>query len=65
MKTSPVLLNTSNPSSVLIPGKGFFIFGGNNNKSSQHLSDINGTWDIGDPKVFNSTVNSYTCVVQV
>jgi hypothetical protein len=53
-------------SDVFVPGKGWFIFGGDGNTipQSQMLQSINSTWTLG-PQLYQSTSVYGQCNVQV
>ncbi len=61
-----LLVPTESAGNVMVPSKGWYIFGGheNNSKSSQHLTSVDGVWESG-PKFFQSKPDSGNCVVQV
>ncbi len=57
------MAETAGASSVHIPDKGWFLFGGNSLNTSQKLMNIDSNWEQG-PEV--QTVNQYgQCAVQV
>jgi len=59
------LLTTKFASSVLVPGKGFYIFGGNSNYMSLQLPTIDGVWSLGLPYLFKNVTTEMMCTVQV
>ncbi len=57
------MADTASASSVRIPEKGWFLFGGNSLNRSQKLMDLDSNWEEG-PEV--QTANQqYQCAVQV
>ncbi len=49
--------------SIQIPGKGWFLFGGNDQRSSQKLVNVNSSWEAG-PAVQTPGIKGQ-CAVQV
>ena len=62
-QTQNLLSATSDGGSVVVPGQGWIIFGGNNQTKAQRLTAIGQAWEEG-PAVQQASVYSQ-CVVQV
>ena len=63
---SDILSSSELAASVLVPNRGWFIFGGYESTllTSQKLQTLSGNWSAG-PNMFQSTYDSYQCGVQV
>jgi hypothetical protein len=61
-----LLTSTKFVGSVVIPNRGFFIFGGDDSNLtySQNLKSVNGVWEAGPPLFENKPV-AHHCAVQV
>jgi hypothetical protein len=57
------MTGTVDAASILIPSKGWFLFGGNGLPTSQKLVNVNSTWEAG-PAVQTSNIWGQ-CAVQV
>ncbi len=60
---SSLMVETIGASSVHIPDKGWFLFGGNNLNTSQKLMDLDSNWEEG-PEV-QTVKQDEQCTVQV
>jgi hypothetical protein len=58
-----LITDTFRAGSILIPGKGWFLFGGNSLKTSQKLKNLHSNWEAG-PAVQTPRIQGQ-CVVQV
>jgi hypothetical protein len=54
---------TADAGNVLVPGQGWFIYGGNTMDTAQKLSALGEIWSVG-PSVYQGTTNGQ-CIVQV
>jgi hypothetical protein len=63
---SDTLSSSTLAASVLVPNRGWFIFGGDPSSllTSQKLQSLSGNWSAG-PNLFQNTFDSYLCGVQV